>query len=450
MTLTGALPIIPTPRGPTIRHSIQAAPALTMYALYTFLYALGLCAYVPRTLWALVRGGRYSEGLAQRLGQVPPELQEIEPGAVWIHAVSVGEVHAARGLIGHLREVLPGVSMLLSTTTSTGQSMAARSGADAHFFCPLDLPGAIDSYLEALQPQSLLLVETEIWPNLVHACHERGIPVAVVNGRLSAASLSRYRWLGQWWRSVIGQVSVICARTPREAARFRALGVPAGRVFATGNLKADAAVLASPVETRQALAEVLGVGADDELLVAGCTMPGEEDLVLKAFGKTHKARPGIRLLLAPRHPERFDQVAAAVTASGWQCRRRSSGGPDGAEVLLLDTIGELPVAYGLGIASFVGGSMVPTGGHNLLEPAVYGQPVLFGPHMENFAALAEEFLQADAATVVSDADELADAWMRLLSDDEQRDEMGSRARKVAFRDANAGRRTARVLSALLS
>ena len=421
-----------------------------MYVIYTFLYALGLCAYAPRTLWALLRGGRYADGLAQRLGQVPPDLQEIEPGAVWIHAVSVGEVHAARGLIRHLREMLPGVSMLLSTTTSTGQSLAARSDADAHFFCPLDLPGAVSAYLDALRPQALLLVETEIWPNLVRACRERGIPVAVVNGRLSAASLSRYRWLGQWWRSVMGQVSVICARTPREAARFRALGVPAERVFATGNLKADAAVLASPIETRQALADVLHLGAGAELLVAGCTMPGEEDLVLQAFAKTRKARPDIRLLLAPRHPERFDQVADAVTASGWQCRRRSSGGPDGAEVLLLDTIGELPVAYGLGIASFVGGSMVPTGGHNLLEPAVYGQPVLFGPHMENFAALAEEFLQAGAATVVSDADELADAWMTLLSNDEQREEMGSRARRVAFRDANAGRRTARVLSALLS
>jgi 3-deoxy-D-manno-octulosonic-acid transferase len=421
-----------------------------MYALYTFLYALGLCAYAPRTLWALVRGGRYADGLAQRLGQVPPELREMKPGAVWIHAVSVGEVHAARGLMCHLREMLPGAPMLLSTTTSTGQSLAARSGADAHFYCPLDLPGAVGSFLDALQPQALLLVETEIWPNMVRACMEREVSVAVVNGRLSATSLSRYRWLGQWWRNVMNQVSVICARTPREAARFRALGIPSERVFTTGNLKADAAVLASPVETRQALADVLNLGAEDELLVAGCTMPEEEDLVLQAFSKAREVRPDIRLLLAPRHPERFDQVAAKVTAAGWRCRRRSGDGPDGAEVLLLDTIGELPVAYGLGIASFVGGSMVPTGGHNLLEPAVYGQPVLFGPHMENFAALAEEFLQAGAATVVRNADELADAWMTLLSDEEQREEMGSRARKVAFRDATAGRRTARVLSAFLS
>ena len=421
-----------------------------MYVLYTFLYALGLCAYAPRTLWALLRGGRYADGLAQRLGQVPADLLEIETGAVWIHAVSVGEVHAARGLIGHLRELLPGVPILLSTTTSTGQSMAARSDVDAHFFCPLDLPIAVAAFLDALQPRALLLVETEVWPNMVRACGTRGIPVAVVNGRLSAASLSRYRWLGQWWRSVLGQVSMICARTPREAARFRALGAPAERVFATGNLKADAAVLASPIETRRALADLLHLKAEAEVLVAGCTMPGEEDLVLEAFARTRTVCPDIRLLLAPRHPERFDQVAGSVAASGWQCHRRTSGGPDGAEVLLLDTIGELPVAYGLGIVSFVGGSMVPTGGHNLLEPAVYGQPVLFGPHMENFAALAEEFLEAGAARVVSDADELADVWITLLSDDKQREEMGSRARKVAFRDANAGRRTARVLLALLS
>ena len=421
-----------------------------MYVIYTFLYALGLCAYAPRTLWALFRGGRYAQGLSQRLGHVPPDLLEVEPGGVWIHAVSVGEVHAARGLLRHLREMLPDAPLLLSTTTSTGQSLAALSEADAHFYCPLDLPGAVGAYLDALQPRALLLVETEIWPNLVRACAERGIAVAVVNGRLSAASLSRYRWLGRWWRSVVGQVTLVCARTPREAARFRALGVPAERVFVTGNLKADAAVLASPIETRRALADLLHLDAGAELLVAGCTMAGEEDLVLQAFARTRAARPDIQLLIAPRHPERFDQVAGLVTASGWRCRRRSSGGPDGAEVLLLDTIGELPVAYGLGIASFVGGSMVPTGGHNLLEPAVYGLPVLFGPHMENFAALAAEFLEAGAARVVSDADELADAWITLLSDEKQREEMGSRARKVAFRDANAGRRTARVLSEFLS
>jgi 3-deoxy-D-manno-octulosonic-acid transferase len=421
-----------------------------MYALYTFLYALGLCAYAPRTLWALLRGGRYAEGLGQRLGHVPPELEQIEPGAIWIHAVSVGEVHAARGLLRHLRQILPDVPMLLSTTTSTGQSLAARSGAEAHFYCPLDLPHAIAAYLDHLQPRALLLVETEIWPNMIRACAARSIPVAVVNGRLSAGSLSRYRWLGQWWRSIVAQLAVVCARTPREAARFCALGVPSERVFATGNLKADAAVLASPIETRQALAEVLHLEAGTELLIAGCTMPGEEEVVLQAYAKTRQACPDVRLLLAPRHPERFDQVANAAATAGWRCHRRTDEGPDGAEVLLLDTIGELPVAYGLGAASFVGGSLVPTGGHNLLEPAVYGQPVLFGPHVENFAALAEEFLGAGAAWVVNDADELAEAWTTLLKDDRRREDMGTRAREVAFRDANAGQRTARVLLPFLT
>ena len=167
-----------------------------MYALYTFLYALGLCAYAPRTLWALVRGGRYAEGLAQRLGRFLRIFGRLSRAPVWIHAVSVGEVHAARGLIRHLREMLPGVSMLLSTTTSTGQSLAARSGADAHFFCPLDLPSAVGAYLDALQPRALLLVETEIWPNLVRACRDRGIPRGCgqrppVGGLAVALSLAR-------------------------------------------------------------------------------------------------------------------------------------------------------------------------------------------------------------------------------------------------------------------
>jgi 3-deoxy-D-manno-octulosonic-acid transferase len=174
-------------------------------------------------------------------------------------------------------------------------------------------------------------------------------------------------------------------------------------------------------------------------------MSGEEDMVLQAYARTRDEHPGIRLLLAPRHPERFDQVAQAIAGGGWSCRRRSGDGPEEAEVILLDTIGELPIAYGLGVASFVGGSLVPTGGHNLLEPAVYGQPVLFGPHIENFTALAEEFLGAGAAWVVKDADELAEAWTTLLRDKGRREEMGIRAREVAFRDANAGQRTARVL-----
>jgi len=421
-----------------------------MYAAYTLLYAIGLCAYAPRALWRLVRSGRYRRGIGERFGTVPDRVADVGPGVIWIHAVSVGEVHAARGLLGHLAELLPDVPVVLSTTTDTGQTLAKQAGAAACFYCPFDLPWALRPYFDALQPRAVVLVETEIWPNLLNACRHRNIPVALVNARLSSSSHRGYRRLGGLWRKVVAQLSVVCARTEREAARFRDLGMPPERVFTTGNLKADALVLTSPVHVRQELAEQLGLNGNAPLLAAGCTMPGEEEIVLEAFRAARATNPAARLLLAPRHPERFDQVAQTVAAAGWKCRRRSTGGPADAEVLLLDSIGELPAAYGLAIASFVGGSLVPSGGHNLLEPAIYGQPVIFGPHMENFADLATQMRESGGGIQVEGADDLAAAWSAMLANESRRHKIGGLARQVALRDAAAGRRTARILARLLN
>ncbi|MGD8328912.1 MAG: 3-deoxy-D-manno-octulosonic acid transferase [Acidobacteriota bacterium] len=420
-----------------------------MYTFYTLLYLIGLGVYAPRALWRLVRRGRYRRGLGERFGHVPQRLREVDPGAVWIHAVSVGEVHAAKGIIAHISKMMPDIPVVLSTTTDTGQAMAEGAGAAACFYCPLDLPWALSPYLDTLRPRAIVLIETEIWPNLLNACHSRGVPVALVNARMSASSHRGYRRLGRPWRRIVGQLSVVCARTEREATRLRDLGVPAERVYVTGNLKADAKVLTSPVSARQQLAEKLGLNGNAPLLAAGCTMPGEEELVLQAFRAARAAAPSARLLIAPRHPERFDQVAAAIEAAGLACRRRTSGGPRDADVLLLDTIGELPAAYGLAIASFVGGSLVEGGGHNLLEPAIYGQPVLFGPHMRNFTALANEMRSAGGGIQVTSVAELADAWSSMLANARRRREVGALARRVALRDASAGLRTARIVADLI-
>ncbi len=421
-----------------------------MYAAYTLLYLIGLCTYAPRALWRMVRSGRYRRGIGERFGSVPDRVADLGPGVIWIHAVSVGEVHAARGLLGHLAELLPDVPVVLSTTTDTGQALADQAGAAACFYCPVDLPWVLRPYFDALQPRAVVLVETEIWPNLLNACRRRDIPVALVNARLSRSSHRGYRRLGRLWRGVVSQLTVVCARTEREAARFRDLGMPPERVFTTGNLKADALVLTSPVHVRQELAEQLGLNGNSPLLAAGCTMPGEEEIVLEAFRAARATNPAVRLLLAPRHPDRFEQVAQAVTAAGWKCRRRSTGGPRDADVLLLDSIGELPAAYGLAVASFVGGSLVPSGGHNLLEPAIYGQPVIFGPHMENFASLATEMREAGGGIQVEGAEDLANAWSGMLANDTRRRKIGGLARQVALRDASAGRRTARILARLLN
>lgn len=416
-----------------------------MHALYTLLYALGLCAFAPRVLLDLLRGGKYAVGLRQRLGG---DLEQLETchGGIWIHAVSVGEVHAARGLLPYLRELFPDVPVVLSTTTATGQEMARQAGADATFFCPLDLPWVVRRTIDRLRPRALLLVETEVWPNLVRACTARGIPTALVNARLSERSHRRYRLLGEAWGRVIRQLEVVCARTEREAERYRDLGYRARDLYVTGNLKGDAAALQPPEFLRRTLSRALHLNGTAALVVAGCTMPGEEEEILQAFAQLRGSHPEVRLLLAPRHPERFDRVAEAVSAAGWLLRRRSSGGPEEADVLLLDTIGELPAAYGLGTVSFVGGSLVPAGGHNLLEPAVQSQPVLFGPHMDNFTALASSFRDSGAGLCVRDAAELASAVDGLLADPERRRRMGNRARRVALRDAAVGRRTAEVLA----
>lgn len=420
-----------------------------MYAAYTLLYLIGLGLYAPRALWRMLRRGRYRRGLGERFGSVPERLYEVGEGVVWIHAVSVGEVHAAKGVIAHLKRMRPDVPVVLSTTTDTGQMLAADTDAAAIFYCPLDLPWALAPYLDAMRPRAIVLIETEIWPNLLNAAYQRNIPVALVNARLSASSHRGYRRLGRPWRRMLGQLAVVCARTEREAARFRDLGIPGDRVYTTGNLKADAQVLTSPVPVRQQLARHLGLNGNAPLLAAGCTMPGEEKLVLEAFRSARAAAPAVRLLLAPRHPERFGQVADAVDEAGLVCRRRSGVGPPGADVLLLDSIGELPAAYGLAVASFVGGSLVEGGGHNLLEPAIYGQPVIFGPHMHNFSELAEQMKRAGGGIEVRDANELANAFSAMLSNDTERRTVGARARQVAMRDASAGLRTARIVSDLI-
>lgn len=436
MTTNPSLPYNPDARRATGRPT----PAV-MHSLYSFLYLLGLCIYLPRILWLRFRWGR-PLGTAERLGWLPP----LPEGGIWIHAVSVGEVRAARGLLPHLRARLPGVPVLLSTTTATGRSVAEAAGADGVFYMPLDLPWTVDRVLETARPRTLLLVETEIWPNLLRACRSRGIPVAVVNGRLSADSFRRYRRLGGWWRRVLQQLRLVCVRSPREAARFRALGIPPARVFLTGNLKADAAAQEPPDALRRELAQAFRLNGRTPVLVAGCTMPGEEALVLEAFAAVRSSHPDVRLLVAPRHPERFEQVAADIAGAGWSCRRRTGQGPEGADVLLLDSIGELSAAYGLAVASFVGGSLVPAGGHNLLEPAACGQPVLFGPSMDNFAALAAAFRTSGAGLQVRNATELARGWKELLEDEVLRETLGRRARLLARHDSQAGRRTAAVLA----
>jgi 3-deoxy-D-manno-octulosonic-acid transferase len=372
--------------------------------------------------------------------------------AIWIHAVSVGEVLAVRPLIGPLRRRFPSHRVLLSTTTLTGNAVAKHSlaGADGLFFAPFDWATPVRRVLRRVRPSLLLLVETEIWPNLIRESRRAGARVAIVNGRISPRSFPRYRRIRPLLARVLAEVDLFLMQAEPHAERARAIGAPPERVRVTGNLKYDAA----PPRPAAALSRVIPPGdASSPLVVAGSTVEGEENAVLDAFRRVRAAAPGARLVLVPRHPERFDAVARLVAEDGWPLARRTALGAEGwrsSPVLLLDTLGELAGTYPLATVVFVGGSLAPAGGHNVLEPAAAGRAVVVGPHMENFQEIADELRTAGALVQVPDAAALGPALAGLLADEAERDAIGARALAVVERNRGAVDRTLDALAALVA
>jgi 3-deoxy-D-manno-octulosonic-acid transferase len=387
------------------------------------------------------------------MGRLPVYLNVDGDRSIWIHAVSVGEVLAARPLVPALRERFPAHRIFVSTTTMTGNAVARKSlrGVDGLFYAPFDFPHPVRRALEVLNPSLLLLVETELWPNLIHEAKRRGARIALVNGRISPRSFPRYRRLRRLLTGTLGEVDLFLMQGEAHAQRIREMGAPADRVAVTGNLKFDAV---EPARLPERLVKLLqgGTGQMRPLWVAGSTVGGEEEAVLSAFHRVRTAVPHARLLIAPRHPERFDTVPPLVEAAGFRCLRRSALDPlawkDG-EVLLLDSLGELSQVYALASVVFVGGSLVPSGGHNILEPAVAGKPVVVGPHMENFQEIADQFRAEQAVVQVSSADELAGVVSSLLLDEDERQRLGERARDLVGRNRGAVERSASALADLL-
>jgi 3-deoxy-D-manno-octulosonic-acid transferase len=423
-----------------------------VYAFYSILLALGFILALPWFLWKGRTTGKYLRTFRERMGRLPVYLNVDGDRSIWVHAVSVGEVLAAKPLVPALRARFPGHRLFLSTTTVTGNAVAKKSvrGIDGLFYAPLDWPGPVRQALATLNPSLLVLVETELWPNLIHEAHRRGTRVALVNGRISPRSFSRYRPLRRFLGAVLGEMNLLLMQAEAHAERIRAMGAPAERVQVTGNLKFDAV---EPARLPERLARLLqGPDRDRPLWVAGSTVGGEEELVLRAYHRVCERVPRARLLIAPRHPERFSAVPPLIEAAGFRCLRRSTLDPqpwrDG-EVLLLDTLGELAQVYGLANVVFVGGSLVPSGGHNILEPAVAGKPVLVGPHMENFQEIAEQFRAEGAVVQVASADELGREVAGLLLDEARRRGLGERARALVERNRGAVQRTVDSLAGLL-
>ena len=413
------------------------------------------------------RRGEPSSTFRERLGGLPQEIvarasassssEAANNAPIWIHAVSVGEVLAARPLAEGLKQRFPKCAVFVSTTTETGQRLARErlDLVDGIFYFPLDWVVPVRRALNAIRPALVIVMETEIWPNFLREARRRGIPVIFANARISEKSFARFRkWeflVGPFYARVLADADLFLAQTAEDASRLAEMGAPEGRVEVTGNLKYDG---------EQPDMSHFGVWLEGQIqrqerwpvLVAGSVVAGEEEAVLAAYDIVQRRWRRALLVLAPRKPDRFDSAVETATAAGWNVVRRSHVDfeaplDENVDVLVLDSIGELAGLYLLGDAVFVGGSLVPSGGHNILEPAWFAKPPVFGPSMENFRDMAAQFLKARAAVQVTSGQQLGEVWAQLIEDNALRERMGRAARELSERNRGA---TARSLERIVS
>jgi 3-deoxy-D-manno-octulosonic-acid transferase len=426
---------------------------LLIYLLYSLVLGAAMLLSLPYWLYQVLRHGKYKAGFLERMGRVPARLTVNHSAAkvIWIHAVSVGEVLAVSGLVQQLKRALPDSRVFVSTTTDTGQKLACqRFGEENVFYFPMDFAFAIRPYLQRLRPELVILAETEFWPNLLRLSHSNGALVAVVNARISNRSWPnylRFRWA---LKNILKNVDLFLAQTEEDASRLQSIGADASRVQVAGNLKFDVS-LPAPPPIVDSLRKHLSTNGAGPVLVCGSTVEDEEPLLLKAFENLRVQHPQAVMILAPRHPERFAEVAALLASlqiphyrrSTWAGERLNGG------VLLLDTIGELSSLYGLADLAFVGGSLVPRGGHNIIEPAQHGVAIVVGNHMENFRDMLALFQSHDAVRVVGVA-ELPLVLMDLLANDSERKGLGRRAQETLRSQMGATARTLHALENLLA
>jgi 3-deoxy-D-manno-octulosonic-acid transferase len=397
-----------------------------------FIYTRLLYFILPLALLRLYWRGRRDPGHRQRWRERLGWISSLpESGCLWIHAVSVGEVRAALPLIRALLARYPDQPLLITTTTLTGSRQVQEALGDRvlHVYAPFDLPGAVQRFLQHSRPRLAIIMETELWPNLLRQCAVAGIPVLIANARLSERSARGYARIRPLTISLLRDVTLIAAQTEADAERFRTLGAP--RVQVVGNLKYDLQLPDPLLEQGRTLRREQ-LGENRPVWIAASTHAGEDEQILEAFAQLRPRWPNLLLLLVPRHPERFDSVAGLCQQRSFNVIRRSDQQPCGPEtaIFLGDSMGELLLFYAAADLAFVGGSLVPTGGHNVLEPALLGLPVLFGPHMFNFTEAGERLLKVEAARQVADAGELASAVDQWLADPEQRWNAGQRGRAV--------------------
>src|SRR5262245_6657368 len=416
-----------------------------MYRIYSLILGLLALAYLPRFLVRKVWGAGYRVALRERLGFVRVPPPPMPGGRFWVHAVSVGEVMAAVPLVQALRIRWPAADVVVSTVTATGERVARARMVEAAAMLtfPLDFPGAVERTVLRVEPGCFIALETELWPNLLRALARAGVPAVVANGRISDRSFRRYRRVRRLFRRVLDHVSLFAMQSEEDARRIIALGARPERVVVTGNLKMEAPQTDPGVESLWRRLLHLG---EERVWIAGSTHRGEEAAVLDAFLELRRDGEPLCLILAPRHPERADEVEALARDRGLTAVRRSrltAGAP--RDLILLDTVGELAALYAIADVIFVGGSLVPAGGHNVIEPALHAKPVVFGPHMQNFREAAALLLRAQAARQVPDQARLVSTLRQLLADGEARRRLGEAAWHAVSAHQGACERTLEAL-----
>ena len=429
-----------------------------MYLAYSLLLSLGLIVLIPHFLFQALAHGKYVAGLRQRLGAVPPVNGK---PVIWLHCVSVGETQAARPLAKRLKQQFPHHDLVVSTITLTGQNLARdvfRHQASSVFYFPFDWRWTVSRTLNVVNPAVVLIMETELWPNFLRECKARRIPVAVVNGRISRQSYRRYSLIKSFLRRVLSSLSVAVMQSETDAQRLEDLGMAKAKLFIAGNLKFDAEFASELTDKTDDLRQRFALDSNMPLILGASTHAPEEEIILQSIQQLRQKLP-VRLMLAPRHPERFNEVASLLEKSGlsWTRRTNPAGADDAnAAVILLDTIGELPATYALAQIVFVGGSIVDRGGHNVLEPAAAGAAVVTGAHTHNFHAIVELMTEANALVQLpvlegtAASDELTQVFEKLLASPAKREELGRRAKQLIIANQGAADRTMQLIAPLFS
>ncbi len=438
--------------------------------MWHLLYNAVLLIASPIILAVLLAKQRCRRGLSQRLGlgnslsglfgpsDASRRPDEPDRPVIWVHAVSLGEVVAVAPLVNELHRRHPECSLVVSTVTETGREAVEQrlAGVAQHCYAPLDFPWVVSRFIERLKPCLYLFVETELWPNLLWQLRRRGVPTALVNGRLSTRSFARQQWapVRSFYRTMLQTLSLCLMQSDRDVDRIVALGAEASRVRRTGNIKFDQPTPA--VTDSGATRAHLGLQDTEQLFVAGSTHPGEEETLVECYRTLVTRYPSAVLLLAPRHIERVESVETMIRARGFAVQRRSTIGQTGAvrytgpRVVVLDTRGELAAIYREAVVAFVGGTLVPVGGHNLLEPALWAKPVLFGPYTDHCAEIADLLIEAGGGRRVLQAEDLTRQVVALFSDDEERKRMGRLAREVVEQNQGALQQTLEAIDRLLT